>query len=214
MRVPPAFRLLGAALAFALAAGGCGSPQEFAQEPTWPKPKRGAVVSEHPLATRVGLEVLEAGGNAADAAVATALALAVVYPQAGNLGGGGFALWVPHKGKADAIDFRERAPAAADTAQYLVDGKPLAIDFLPVADHARDGAETAGDPHRARVGERGQAAVEHARIELVGLAVDVDIAAREMRPHQRIAALNDAESKLVHKTVLGAAKGRQVEPRA
>jgi gamma-glutamyltranspeptidase/glutathione hydrolase len=121
MRVAWASRLLAAALLFA----SCGTPQEFAVEPTWPKPKKGAVASEHPLATQAGLAVLDAGGNAADAAVATALVLAVVHPQAGNLGGGGFALWVPHKGKPDALDFRECAPAAADAAQYLVDGKPL-----------------------------------------------------------------------------------------
>ena len=85
-----------------------------------PRPElRGAVVSEHPLATRVGLEILEEGGNAADAAIATALALAVVLPEAGNLGGGGFALWVPHQGAAAALDFRETAPAAADPALYL-----------------------------------------------------------------------------------------------
>jgi gamma-glutamyltranspeptidase/glutathione hydrolase len=124
MRVPTALRLLAAALAFAFA--GCRSPPPFAVEPTWPAPKKGAVASEHPLATQAGLAVLDSGGNAADAAVAMALVLAVVYPQAGNLGGGGFALWVPHKGKADALDFRECAPAAADTARYLENGKPVA----------------------------------------------------------------------------------------
>jgi gamma-glutamyltranspeptidase len=80
-----------------------------------------------PLATEVGLEILDRGGNAADAAVATALALAVVYPQAGNLGGGGFALWVPHVGDARAFDFRETAPAAANASRYLgQDGKAIA----------------------------------------------------------------------------------------
>jgi len=71
------------------------------------------VVSEHPLASRVGAEILEAGGNAVDAAVATALALAVVYPQAGNLGGGGFAIWVPHDPRLAplCLDFRETSPA-------------------------------------------------------------------------------------------------------
>jgi gamma-glutamyltranspeptidase/glutathione hydrolase len=81
----------------------------------------GAVASVHPLATRAGLEILEAGGSAADAAVATALALAVVYPQAGNLGGGGFALWVPagEPTAARALDFRETAPRALAASDFL-----------------------------------------------------------------------------------------------
>ncbi len=78
-------------------------------------------MAEHPLAVQVGLEVLNQGGNAADAAVATALALAVVYPQAGNLGGGGFALWVPHEGEAWSLDFRETTPAGYRTDLYLND---------------------------------------------------------------------------------------------
>ncbi len=82
-------------------------------------PRQGAVVSEHPLATAVGLEVLERGGNAADSAVATALALAVVYPQAGNLGGGGFAIWAGSDGRDAALDFREVAPASASASRYL-----------------------------------------------------------------------------------------------
>ncbi|QDU85164.1 Gamma-glutamyltranspeptidase precursor [Planctomycetes bacterium Pla163] len=79
-----------------------------------------AVVSAHPLATLAGTRVLEEGGNAADAAVATALALAVVYPQAGNLGGGGFAVWVPSMAPADALalDFRETAPRELDAADF------------------------------------------------------------------------------------------------
>lgn len=84
-----------------------------------PRPERGAVVAEHPLAVEAGLAILDRGGNAADAAVATALALAVVYPQAGNLGGGGFALWVPREGAPTSLDFRETAPAVVDPAWYL-----------------------------------------------------------------------------------------------
>ncbi|MDZ4774539.1 MAG: gamma-glutamyltransferase family protein [Planctomycetota bacterium] len=111
-----------AALALVVVASACRSATVFGREAVWPTPKKGAVVSEHPLATQVGLEILDAGGNAADAAVATALALAVVYPQAGNLGGGGFALYVPHSGVARAFDFRETAPAAAKSELYL-DGR-------------------------------------------------------------------------------------------
>jgi gamma-glutamyltranspeptidase/glutathione hydrolase len=77
------------------------------------------VVSEGPLATRVGRDILAAGGNAVDAAVATAFALAVVHPSAGNIGGGGFAVVRTGPGKAVALDFREVAPAAATADMYL-----------------------------------------------------------------------------------------------
>ncbi len=91
----------------------------------------------------------------------------------------------------------------------VIDRDALAVDFLGVADHPRDRAEAAGDPHRAGIGERGQAAVEHARIELIGLAVDVDIAAREVRPHQRVAACHDAEDQLIDEGILGAPQRRR-----
>ena len=71
------------------------------------------VTSIHELASRAGVEVLRSGGNAVDAAVATGFALAVVHPQAGNLGGGGFLLLRNADGKTRFIDFREKAPAAA-----------------------------------------------------------------------------------------------------
>ena len=71
----------------------------------------GMVVSDHPLASRTGVEILKKGGNAIDAAIATELALAVCYPEAGNIGGGGFMVIRTKDGKADAIDFREKAPA-------------------------------------------------------------------------------------------------------
>jgi gamma-glutamyltranspeptidase/glutathione hydrolase len=77
------------------------------------------VVAEHPEAARVGLRVLREGGNAVDAAVATAFALAVVYPQAGNLGGGGFLVARLADGSAFSFDFRERAPLAAHRDLYL-----------------------------------------------------------------------------------------------
>jgi gamma-glutamyltranspeptidase / glutathione hydrolase len=77
------------------------------------------VVSVHELSSRAGVDVLRAGGNAVDAAVATGFALAVVYPQAGNLGGGGFMLIRSSDGKTHFIDYREKAPAAATANIYL-----------------------------------------------------------------------------------------------
>ncbi len=79
----------------------------------------GAVVSAHPLASQAGLRMLQQGGNAVDAAIATQLALAVVYPAAGNLGGGGFLVAHLKDGKDLAIDYREKAPAAASRDMYL-----------------------------------------------------------------------------------------------
>ena len=115
-------------LALVLAAGAvfaaCRSDSRIAVQAHWPTPRAGAVATEHPEATKAALDVLDRGGNAADAAVAAALVLAVVLPQAGNLGGGGFALWVPHAGEADALDFREVAPRAVRPELYLgPDGK-------------------------------------------------------------------------------------------
>src|SRR5271163_504824 len=77
------------------------------------------VVSVHELASQAGVEILRDGGNAIDAAVATGFALAVVHPQAGNLGGGGFLLLRNATGETHFIDFREKAPAAATENMYL-----------------------------------------------------------------------------------------------
>ena len=87
------------------------------------------VVSAHPLATAVGVSVLRQGGNAVDAAIATQFALAVVYPRAGNIGGGGFMLLRAAKSKIEALDYRETAPKAAYKTMYL-DGKQQVIANL------------------------------------------------------------------------------------
>ena len=80
----------------------------------------GMVVSQHYLATEVGKNILDQGGNAIDASVAVAFALAVVLPRAGNIGGGGFlVLYNAEKNKNYALDYREMAPAAADRDMYL-----------------------------------------------------------------------------------------------
>ncbi len=79
----------------------------------------GMVVSAHPYGSRIGAEILHSGGNAVDAAVATGFALAVCYPEAGNIGGGGFMLIRFADGKTDLIDFREKAPLGATHDMYL-----------------------------------------------------------------------------------------------
>jgi gamma-glutamyltranspeptidase/glutathione hydrolase len=80
---------------------------------------QGMVVSQNALASEAGAQVLREGGNAIDAAVATAFALAVTHPTAGNIGGGGFLIHRPAKGDAQAYDFREKAPAAAHPEMWL-----------------------------------------------------------------------------------------------
>ena len=99
---------------------------------------RAVVVTDAASATRVGADVLAAGGNAIDAAVAAAFALAVVFPTAGNIGGGGF-LVARSAGVSYALDFRETAPASATRDMYLgADGKPTA--------DSRDGWRSVGVP--------------------------------------------------------------------
>nr|WP_299342348.1 gamma-glutamyltransferase [Allomuricauda sp.] len=79
----------------------------------------GMVVTAHPIATKVGLDVLKKGGNAFDAAVAVKYALSVVLPKAGNLGGGGYMIYRTADGKKGALDFRETAPVAASRDMFI-----------------------------------------------------------------------------------------------
>src|ERR1700730_13189497 len=95
------------------AAGAAGAPIQAVRAP------QAMVASVHELASRAGVQVMQAGGNAVDAAVAVGFALAVVHPQAGNLGGGGFMLIRLADGKTHFVDYREKAPAAATVNMYL-----------------------------------------------------------------------------------------------
>lgn len=81
--------------------------------------KQAAVSSAHPLASMVGAAIMKRGGNAFDAAIATQLVLAVVYPVAGNIGGGGFLLARKPNGELIGIDYREAAPEKASRDMYL-----------------------------------------------------------------------------------------------
>ena len=100
--------------------------------------QKAMVVSANKHATKVGLDVLRSGGNAVDAAIAVQFALAVVYPQAGNIGGGGFMVVRNKNGEADALDYREKAPAAASRAMYL-DSAGNVIEGLSLYGHLAAG---------------------------------------------------------------------------
>lgn len=103
-----------------------GAAVALAASPAPAEGESGMVVTAQHLATDVGVEVLKAGGNAVDAAVAVGYALAVTYPTAGNLGGGGFMTVRLADGTATFLDFRERAPGAATKNMYLDDkGEPV-----------------------------------------------------------------------------------------
>jgi len=119
--LPPLATFFGTVIAIA---SFTGSAQEGAknvipymsEQPV--RAEHGMVVSVHHLAADAGVEVLRAGGNAVDAAVAAGFALAVVHPAAGNLGGGGFMLIRMHDGKNTFLDYREKAPLAATETMY------------------------------------------------------------------------------------------------
>jgi len=143
-RPPHAARRCCLAAGLLLAAGppGASAAPAAGGAPAGDSACGGAIASGHVQATATGLAMLRGGGNAVDAAVATALALAVVYPQAGNLGGGGFAV-VKIGDRIAALDFRETAPAAARRGMYLDAAGRRAADASKVGPLA---AGTPGSP--------------------------------------------------------------------
>lgn len=100
--------------------------------------ENGMVVSAHPEASRIGVEILQKGGNAVDAAIAVEFALAVCHPTAGNIGGGGFMVARFHDGSTDALDFREKAPLKGHRDMYL-DENGEVIEGLSQRSHLASG---------------------------------------------------------------------------
>src|SRR5437660_4568152 len=99
---------------------------------------KGVVVSAHPLASAVGIAIMKKGGNAVDAAIATELALAVVYPGAGNTGGGGFMVARLQNNKMLTLDYRETGPSKASRDMYL-DEKGNVIPGKSINGHLSSG---------------------------------------------------------------------------
>ena len=128
--MPTAFRRAAAGAALVLAAGtGLAAVVAASTQPI--RARRAMVVSQDAIASAVGADVMREGGNAVDAAVAAAFALAVTWPTAGNVGGGGFLVYRPAEGEPAAYDFRETAPAASSPTMFLRDG-----GYDPVLHHA------------------------------------------------------------------------------
>ena len=94
------------------------TPTEKSKE-RGPIANQGMVVSAHPIASAIGVDILKKGGNAVDAAIAVQFALAVVHPSAGNIGGGGFMVYRSGSGETSTLDFREAAPSNASRDMYL-----------------------------------------------------------------------------------------------
>ena len=103
--------------------------------------KNGMVSSAHPIASKIGIDILKKGGNAFDAAIAVHFALSVVYPNAGNIGGGGFLVYRLDNGEVGTLDFREKAPEKSYRDMYIdnVDGESIVDDKKSKIGHLASG---------------------------------------------------------------------------
>lgn len=161
-----------------------------------------AVVSAHPLASEVGENILAQGGNAIDATVAVQFALAVVYPRAGNIGGGGFMVYRQKDGEAITLDFREKAPANAHRDMYL-DSLGNVVDGLSTKGHLAVGVPgtVAGmvEAH-SRYGQLDWASVIAPAIKLAqeGYALSAAEVERLHKYQEDFKALNDADNPFIN----------------
>jgi gamma-glutamyltranspeptidase/glutathione hydrolase len=167
-----AFRIVAASLASLALLG----TQLQAAAPAPVAAEHGMVVSAHRLASQAGIDVLKAGGNAVDAAVAVAYALAVTFPEAGNIGGGGFMTIRMADGRTSFIDFREMAPGKASATMYQ-DKAGNVIPLLSTRGHLAVGVPgtVAGlELARTKYGTRGRAPLMAAAIALASKGFVLD----------------------------------------
>jgi len=165
-----------------------------------------AIAGPHPLATEVGLQVLQSGGNAIDAAVAVKFAMAVVYPRAGNIGGGGFLVYRDAAGKTDALDYRERAPAAASRDMYLDENDDV-IPGLSTKGHLAigvPGAVAGIEAMHQKYGSKPWAELVQYAIDLAanGYRLSATEVGRIKRYHEDFLALNHSDMPFADSTVV------------
>ncbi len=151
-----------------------------------------AVVTAHPIASKIGLQILRDGGNAVDAAIAVQFALAVCFPVAGNLGGGGFMVYRDKNGAATTLDFREMAPGSSTMDMYLDKDGNVNNELV------RNGALSAGVP--GTVAGMHEAFVKYSRLKNWEKLVQpaIDIATNGFKITERQASMyNDTRSSFV-----------------
>ena len=162
--------------------------------------RNGMVVSTDPLASDAGLEVLKEGGNAIDAAVAVSFALAVVHPQAGNLGGGGFmVIHFAEQGTEVTVDYREMAPALAHRDMYVEAGEDLKYEPSRVGHLASGVPGTVAGLHFAweKYGQLSWKRLVEPAIRLAGKGFEVDFSLSESLKGSRELLSRFAESRRI-----------------